>query len=79
MLGISENAGKAQRGSSGLGLLFVIALFVFPLLPVQAQSDPVRPRMLIGEKDPLTGFSTLRERYTAGSRPSEAIDGLALS
>jgi hypothetical protein len=35
--------------------------------------------MLIGEHDPLTGFSVLRERYSAGARPSEAIDGLALT
>src|SRR5688572_18377816 len=75
----TERTVKVQRGSRGLGLLFVIALFGFPLLSVHAQTTPVRPRMLIGEKDPLTGFSTLRERYTAGSRPSQAIDGLALS
>jgi hypothetical protein len=35
--------------------------------------------MLIGQRDPLTGFSVLRERYAAGARPGEAIDGLALT
>src|SRR5687767_4009235 len=75
----TENTEKVQRGTQLAGLLFALALFVVPLLSVQAQTNPVRPRMLIGEKDPLTGFSTLRERYTAGSRPSQAIDGLALS
>ena len=46
-----------------------------------AQSNPniVRPRMLIGEHDPLTGFRTLRARYAAGARPSEGIEGWALS
>jgi len=35
--------------------------------------------MLIGEHDPLTGFNVLRSRYVAGARPSEAIDGWALT
>ena len=38
-----------------------------------------RPRMLIGENDPLTGFNVLRARYAAGARPSDGIDGWALS
>src|ERR1041385_6975478 len=39
----------------------------------------VRPRMLIGEHDPLTGFTVLRARYAAGARPSDDIAGWALS
>jgi hypothetical protein len=35
--------------------------------------------MLIGEHDPLTGFAVLRARYAGGARPSEAIDGWALT
>jgi heparin/heparan-sulfate lyase len=35
--------------------------------------------MLIGEHDPLTGFNVLRARYVAGARPSDAIDGWALT
>ena len=48
---------------------------------VQAQSSPniPRPRMLIRERDPLTGFNVLRARLAAGARPSDAIDGWALS
>jgi len=38
-----------------------------------------RPRMLIGEHDPLTGFNVLRARYAAGARASDAIDGWALT
>ena len=45
----------------------------------QSQSRIVRPRMLIGEHDPLTGFAVLRARYAAGIRPPEAIDGWALT
>ena len=45
-----------------------------------AQSATItRPRMLIGENDPLTGFKVLRARYEAGARPSDDIDGWALS
>lgn len=35
--------------------------------------------MLIGEHDSLTGYNVLRERYAAGTRPPEDIDGWALS
>lgn len=35
--------------------------------------------MLIGEHDPLTGYQTLRARYSAGARPSDDIDGWALT
>src|SRR5678810_246817 len=45
-----------------------------------AQSSAIsRPRMLIGENDPLTGFKVLRARYEAGARPPDDIDGWALS
>src|SRR5690349_6861498 len=39
----------------------------------------VRPRMLIGERDPLTGYKVLRARYDAGLRPPDDIDGWALT
>ncbi len=35
--------------------------------------------MLIGEHDPLTGFTVLRARYAAGARPSDDIAGWALT
>src|SRR5678816_1493589 len=44
-----------------------------------AQSGITRPRMLIGERDPLTGYNVLRVRYAAGARPADDIDGWALS
>src|SRR5207342_2593032 len=45
----------------------------------QSPAKVIRPRMLIGERDPLTGFGVLRARYAAGARPSEGIDGWALT
>src|SRR6266550_5913206 len=45
----------------------------------QSTSSIVRPRMLIGEHDPLTGFNVLRARYATGARPSQGIDGWALT
>ena len=45
----------------------------------QSNSNIARPRMLIRERDPLTGFNVLRARLAAGARPSDGIDGWALS
>src|SRR6185503_3515107 len=49
-----------------------------------SQSSPqtnsiTHPRMLIGERDPLTGYKILKARYDAGARPSDDIDGWALT
>src|SRR5690348_12820945 len=46
---------------------------------VQQVTAPLHPRMLIGEKDPLTGFKILRARYDAGARPPDDMDGWALT
>jgi heparin/heparan-sulfate lyase len=35
--------------------------------------------MLIGERDPLTGYAVLRTRYASGARPSDDIAGWALT
>jgi hypothetical protein len=47
--------------------------------PAHAQTGPRRPRLLIAESDPFTGIAVLKSRYAAGHRPSEDIDGWALS
>ena len=64
-------------------MLMAILTFAIVLVPHRTQAQPgsriVRPRMLIGEHDPLTGFNVLRARYAAGARPSESIDGWALT
>jgi hypothetical protein len=51
------------------------------LVQVNAQTSATitRPRMLIGERDPLTGYNVLRVRHTAGARAPEDIDGWALT
>src|SRR6266536_1988409 len=61
-------------------ILIVISSFLVPLgTHAQSPSRIVRPRMLIGEHDPLTGFAVLRARYATGARAPEAIDGWALT
>lgn len=44
-----------------------------------APSKIVRPRMLVGERDPLAGLAALRARYDAGARPSDDLAGWALT
>ncbi|HEY8188090.1 MAG TPA: heparinase II/III family protein [Pyrinomonadaceae bacterium] len=63
---------------AGLCLALIIAAGSVGI-HAQTASQVLRPRMLIGERDPLTGFEVLRSRYARGARPSEGIDGLALS
>lgn len=38
-----------------------------------------RPRLLIADTDPFTGLPLLKSRYAAGRRPSEDMEGWALS
>src|SRR5215216_3498142 len=57
----------------------IISAAFSPAIEAQSPSNINRPRMLIGERDPLTGYKILRARYDAGARPSDDIDGWALS
>jgi hypothetical protein len=61
--------------------MVLIIVLLTGLLGVYAQpaSKFARPRMLIGEHDPLTGFNVLRARYDAGARPPDDIEGWALT
>ena len=72
----------ARASPTALALAAFLALLNV-VFPCQAQAQPsakiVRPRMLIGEHDALTGFTILRARYAAGARPSDDIAGWALS
>jgi len=65
----------------GVTLMLILVTVSSSTPPAYAQSSQniVRPRMLIRERDPLTGFNVLRARMAAGARPSDAIDGWALS
>ena len=46
---------------------------------VQAQHKVVRPHLLIAGADPFTGLALLKSRYRAGWRPSDDLEGWALS
>jgi hypothetical protein len=55
-------------------------LLVGALAPCASAADaPVRPRLLIAERDPFSGIPALKARYAAGARPSEDGAGWALS
>jgi Heparinase II/III-like protein len=60
---------------------FLAALAASALLTSKAlsQSFSQRPRLLISAADPFTGLALLRTRYAAGMRPSQNIEGWALS
>ncbi|HEX6185236.1 MAG TPA: hypothetical protein VFZ44_15230 [Pyrinomonadaceae bacterium] len=86
---------KNSKGSVSRVALVALTLSSFLFLSgaadsgvARAQASPgqtrqasavVRPRMLVGERDPLTGFQTLRARYDAGARPPDDLAGWALT
>ena len=47
--------------------------------PARAQEPLLHPRLLIAQSDPFTGLPLLKARYVAGLRPSEDMEGWALS
>jgi hypothetical protein len=47
--------------------------------PLRAQEAVRHPRILIADADPFTGLHILKARYAAGRRPSEDMEGWALS
>ncbi len=57
----------------------VAAAMMAPKWPAAAQDTKRRPRLLIADADPFTGLHLLRSRYAAGKRPSEDMEGWALS
>ncbi len=61
---------------------FIAAVAAFVLasrFPLKPEETVRRPRMLIAEADPFTGVHLLKCRYAAGLRPSEDMEGWALS
>src|SRR3954466_2267978 len=75
--GFKRSVIRASAASSAFVLLLTLAC------AARAQSDApskvARPRMLVGERDPLTGIDALRARYRAGARPSDDLAGWALT
>src|SRR5258705_2479552 len=47
--------------------------------PARAQSADRRPRMLLADSDPFTAIALLKSRYADGRRPSEDMEGWALT
>ena len=61
---------------------FIAALAVSTLAgrwPLRAQGHPRRPHLLVADLDPFTGLPLLKTRYAAGRRPSDDMEGWALS
>jgi hypothetical protein len=55
------------------------AAFLFGAVPLAHAEAPVRPRLLLAERDPFTGLPALKARYAAGARPSDDLPGWALT
>ena len=68
---------RAAAASSALVLLLTLAGAAGAQSAAHAKI--VRPRMLLGERDPLAGLALLRARYNAGARPSDDLAGWALT
>ena len=60
-------------------LAALAASAVFSRWPAWAQVADRRPRLLIADADPFTGLALLKTRYASGRRPSEDMEGWALS
>ncbi len=60
-------------------MLGVGASAALALTRTMAQESARRPRLLISSADPFTGLPLLKARYTAGMRPSNDMEGWALS
>jgi hypothetical protein len=67
------------RGMIIAVLLAIVGMTTSNNAQAQSASRIIRPRMLIGEHDALTGFTALRARYATGARPSDDIAGWALT
>jgi hypothetical protein len=55
------------------------ATIALTMIRASAKAPASRPRLLISETDPFTGLALLRTRYQLGMRPSDDMEGWALS
>ena len=55
------------------------ASIALTLLKASGQTASQRPRLLITSKDPFTGIPLLKNRHDGGMRPSDDMEGWALS
>jgi len=72
-----------REGFSGMKrrdfMMAVGASIGLTIIGSSAKSPLPRPRLLINKADPFTGLALLKTRYEAGMRPSDDIEGWALS
>ncbi|HJQ24206.1 MAG TPA: heparinase II/III family protein [Blastocatellia bacterium] len=75
--------GLAKNGIVGAiavgAILLLVGIASHGPAAGQQQAKVVHPRLLIGERDPYTGFAALRARYAKGLRPADDIAGWALT
>jgi hypothetical protein len=57
----------------------VLASAIATRLPFQAQEISRHPRLLTSESDPFAGLHILKARYASGRKPSQDMEGWALS
>jgi heparinase II/III-like protein len=57
----------------------MMAMALASAWPARSELSVRHPRLLIAETDPFTGLRLLNARYAAGLRPSEDMEGWALS
>ena len=75
---VAEKSAKKMRKLKKY--LIVICCFLVLACQISGYANSItHPRMLIGERDPLTGYKVLKARYDAGARPPDDIDGWALT
>jgi len=60
-------------------MMAVGATIGMTILRSSANVPASRPRLLIGKNDPFTGLALLKTRYQLGMRPSDDMEGWALS
>ena len=57
----------------------MVAMALASAWPARSELSVRHPRLLIAERDAFTGLRLLNARYAAGLRPSEDMEGWALS
>src|SRR5690349_16327060 len=67
-------------GATAASALLIVVGIALPVsVSRQEQAKVIHPRLLIGERDPFTGFTALRARYATNRRPPDDIAGWSLS
>src|SRR5436190_7702988 len=70
---------RVVQANTASAFLLVVGLALPALGSGQQAAKVIRPRLLIGERDPYTGLATLRARYAKNLRPSDDLAGWSLA